>query len=434
MDVSRRDKKVQTSPKGINRRDFMLTTMAAGVAAMLPRSLRAASGEPYRIGVCLPTTGAGANYSTRPIKGLPLIADKINQKGGLLGKHPVELYFRDTQTKPDVGAREARSLILNEKVKCIIGTWSSAVAMAIQEIIHEHKVLHLAATSNSSKIVNENYTPYTFQFGPNSRMQSGATVVAVAELIKKRGWTRYVTMGQDYEWGRDAQRVFVSQLSEVSPDTKLVKELWCKLGETDFSSYITAIMAMKPDFMFGAIAGKDNETFLQQARAMGLLKRVAYPGVFLPVTELIQQAKTLPRGIIGINRCPFFANMDQPMMREYVTLYQNEFGKDDFPDDFACMYFDALNGLAQAAEKAGSVDNEAMRQALTGATINTCRGKLTFRDCNNQLQCPSYVGEVVDSEKWPIPIFDPDSMIVVEGEKVWIPTCEDVREIQKKRS
>ncbi len=34
----------------------------------------------------------------------------------ILGKHPIELYFRDTQTKPDVGAREARSLILNEKV------------------------------------------------------------------------------------------------------------------------------------------------------------------------------------------------------------------------------------------------------------------------------------------------------------------------------
>lgn len=428
------DKKFELLAKSISRRDFVISSMAAGVFALLPRSVQAAAGKPYKIGVCLPSTGPGANYSVRPIKGLPLIAAEINKRGGLLGKHPIELYFRDTQTKPDVGAREARSLILNQKVQTIIGTWSSAVAMAIQEIIHEKKVLHLAATSNSSKIVNENYTPYSFQFGPNSRMQSAATVVAVLELIKKKGWKKYLTLGQDYEWGRDAQHVFVDTLTKKSPQTKLIKELWCKLGETDFTSYITAVMAMKPDFMFGAIAGKDNETFLQQAKAAGLFKRVAYPGVFLPVTELMQQRKTLPRHLIGINRCPFFAHMDNPIMQGYVKTYQDKFGKDDYPDDFACMYFDALNGLAQGAAKAKSTNSDAIKDAMKGATMDTCRGKLAFRECNNQLDAPSYVGEVVDTPKYPFPIFDPKSLIIVKGKDVWIPTCEDVRKLQKKRS
>lgn len=420
--------------KTMNRRDFIITSVAAGIMTMVPRFVKAGAAKPYRIGVALPTTGPGANYSERPIKGLPLIAAEINKRGGLLGKHPIELYFRDTQTKPDVGAREARSLILNEKVQTIIGTWSSAVAMAIQEIIHEHKVLHLAATSNSSKIVNENYTPYTFQFGPNSRMQSGATVVAVLKMIKTRGWKTYVTMGQDYEWGRDAQRVFVEKMGKESPETKLIKALWCKLGETDFTSYVTAIMALKPDFMFGSIAGKDNETFVQQAKAAGLFKRVAYPGVFLPVTELLQQRKTLPRRLIGLNRCPFFALMDNPIMQKYVKMYQVKFGKDDYPDDFACMYFDALNGLDQGVTKAGSTSSDAVKAALRGATIDTCRGKLTFRDCNNQLDAPSYVGEVVDTPDYPFPIFDLKTMIVVQGHEVWIPTCEEVQKLQKKRA
>lgn len=424
---------VETMNKTMSRRDFIITSVGAGVMTMVPRFVTAGAAEPYRIGVCLPTTGSGANYSERPIKGLPLIAAEINKRGGLLGKHPIELHFRDTQTKPDVGAREARSLILNEKVQTIIGTWSSAVAMAIQEIIHEHKVLHLAATSNSSKIVNENYTPYSFQFGPNSRMQSGATVVAVLKMIKSEGWKTYVTLGLDYEWGRDAQRVFVDKLTKESPETKLTKVFWAKLGETDFTSYITAIMALKPDFMFGAIAGKDNETFLQQAKPAGLFKRVAYPGVFLPVTELMQQRKTLPRGIIGLNRCPFFAHMDNPIMQKYVKMYQEKFGKDDYPDDFACMYFDALNGLDQGITKAGSINSDAVKAALRGATIDTCRGKLTFRDCNNQLDAPSYVGEVVDTADYPFPIFDLKTLVAVQGHEVWIPTCEEVRKLQKKR-
>ncbi len=419
--------------KAMNRRDFIITSVATGVMAMMPRFV-SAQAKPYRIGVLMPSTGPVASYSERVIKGLPLIAAEINKRGGLLGKHPIELYFRDTQTKPDVGAREARSLIMNEKVQTIYGTWSSAVALAVQEIIHENKVLHLAATSNSSKIVHENFTPWTFLFGPDSRMQTDASVVATAKLIKSKGWKTYVTLALDYEWGRDAQKIFVESIRKISPETKLIKELWVKLGETDMTSYITAIMGLKPDFMFAATAGKDTETFIQQGKATGLFKQVACPGIFLPVTELMNQRQTLPRNLIGYNRCPFFALMDNPMMQQYVKLYQAKFGKEDYPDDFACMGFDALYALEQAVTKAKSIENEAVRKALTGATFDTCRGKLTMRSCNNQLDAPSYVGEVVDTPDYPFPIFDPKSIIRIEGHEVWIPTCEEVQKMHKKRA
>ncbi len=417
----------------MNRRDFLVTSIATGVMAMMPRFV-SAQAKPYRIGVLMPSTGAGASYSERVIKGLPLVAAEINKRGGLLGKHPIELYFRDTQTKPDVGAREARSLIMNDKVQAIYGTWSSAVALAVQEIIHENKILHLTATSNSSKIVHENYTPWTFLFGPDSRMQTDASVVGIGTLIKMRGWKTYVTLALDYEWGRDAQKIYVDSIRKLSPETRLVKELWVKLGETDMTSYITAIMGLKPDFMIAATAGKDTETFIQQGKASGLFQKVACPGIFLPVTELMDQRRTLPRNLIGYNRVPFFALMDNPMMQKYVKLYQAKFGKDDYPDDFACMGFDAFYALEQATAKAKSIENEAVRKALTGATLDTCRGRLEMRACNNQLDAPSYVGEVVDSPQYPFPIFDPKSLIRVEGHEVWLPTCEEVEKVKKKRT
>ena len=61
---------------------------------------------------------------------------------------------------------------------------------------------------------------------------------------------------------------------------------------------IGPIMAAKPDFMFGAVAGKDDETFMQQAAQMGLFKRVPFPGGLIAVNDLKAQRKTLPRGII----------------------------------------------------------------------------------------------------------------------------------------
>jgi ABC-type branched-subunit amino acid transport system substrate-binding protein len=323
---------------------------------------------------------------------------------------------------------------MNDKVKAIIGPYSSAVAMAIQEVVQEKKILHLNAIANSSNTVYENYTPYSFLFGPDSQSQSGAVVVAVSKLVKQKGWKTYVTLGQDYEWGRDTQRMFVKELKKRAPEAKLVRELWSRLGETDFSSYITAIMSMKPDFMYGAIAGKDNEAFIQQGVASGLFKVVTYPGMFLPLIELMQQRATLPRNILGLARCPFFALMDKPMMQGYVKLFQAKYGKQDYPDDQACLHFDALNGLNQAATKAKSIEIEALRKALTGATMETCRGNLTFRGCNNQLDAPSYVGTVVDTPQYPFPIFDLKTLMVIYSHETWVPTCEEARKLMKHRA
>jgi branched-chain amino acid transport system substrate-binding protein len=317
----------------------------------------------------------------------------------------------------------------------VVGTYSSACAMAIQEIIHERQVLHLAATSNSSKIVNENFTPYTYQFCPNSRMQSGSVVVAVAEMIKENGWKTYATIGQDYEWGRDTQKGFVNALAAKSPGTELGKELWFKLGETQFASYISALMATKPDFVYGAIAGKDNRTFIQQARAQGLFKKIAYPGGLISVTELQQQRKSIPRGMIGLARCPFFAHLDQPLMQKYIKMHRAKHGEDAYPTDWACMHYDAIYGLEQAVNKAGSIETEAVKAALKSASMDTCRGKATFRSCNNQLDIPAgYVGAVKDHPDYSFPIYDLDTMIVVKAEDVWVPTCGEVQKLQKKRA
>jgi len=429
------DRKWESVLKAMGRREFILTTVAAGALTLAPRFVKAGAGEPYRMGLLLPVTGTGANYADGAIKAVTTAVADINSRGGFLGKHPIEVNFRDTHTKPDVAAREARDVITRNNVQTIVGTYSSACAMAIQEIIHENKILHLAATSNSSKIVNENYTPYTYQFCPNSRMQSGAVVVAVARMVKKNGWKKYVTIGQDYEWGRDTQNGFVTALAERAPQAKLAKDLWVKLGETNFASYITAIMAMKPDFLYGAVAGKDNRTFIQQAQQMGMFKRVPYPGGLISVTELEQQSKSLPRGMIGLARAPFFAHLDQPLMRKYIKMNRAKYGDEAYPTDWAVMHYDAIYGLEQGIKKAGTIETEAVKAALKGATIDTSRGRHSFRICNNQLDAPAgYVGAVKDSPDYPFPIYDLDTMIIVPAKEVWVPTCEEVNKLHKKRA
>jgi branched-chain amino acid transport system substrate-binding protein len=371
----------------------------------------AKAAEPYNLGVALGLTGTGALYSADQIEGIKLAVEEINAKGGFLGRNKIELFIRDTQTKPDVGVREVKDLILRDKIRAVINDYSSAVALAVKPIAQEYKVLHIAAISNSENITKINPSPYTFQVVPNTYMQAKASAVAVAKMANQKGWKEYITIGSDYEWGRSTQEEAVKVLKELAPNLTLKKEFWPRLGETQFTSYITAIMAMKPDFVFGILASNDNVAWVEQAKTYGFFEKIPYPGSLFSVTELILQAKTLPRGLIALTRAPFFAHMDNPMMVDFVKNYRAKYNK--YPSDWAVLGYDAVYALKQGVEKAKTIDTEKVKDSMKGLTVNLTRGKLAFRAIDNQLSCSSYVGTITDDPRYPFPIYK--DIIEVKG-------------------
>ena len=393
---------------------------------LVDRSLAA---EPYHLGVNLAITGTGALYCKDAVDAIKLAVKEINDQGGFLGKHPIKLFIRDTHTKPDIAVREAKDLILREKVRTILGTYSSACAVAIKPIAQEYKVLHIPAVSNSENITKVNFSPYTYQVVPNSYMQAKAVVLGVAELAKKKGWKNYMTLASDYEWGRSTQNNTVALLKKFAPDVKLKKEFWPRLGETQFTSYITAIMGQKPDFVIGSIASKDNVAWMKQAKAYGFFDKIPYPGSLISVSELIIQAKSITRGLVGLNRAPFFAHMDVPMMANFVKNFRAKYNR--YPSDWAVMEYDAVYVLKQGIEKADSIDTEKVKGALKSATVDTCRGRLFFRAIDNQLSCSSYIGVVTDDPKYPFPIYH--DLVEVKGPDSWRPEAEIVAARLKKK-
>ncbi|MBU4565831.1 MAG: ABC transporter substrate-binding protein [Proteobacteria bacterium] len=392
---------------------------------------QARAGEPYNLGAALAITGTGALYCQDGVDAIKLAVEEINAKGGFLGQHPIKLYIRDTHTKPDSAVRATRDLILRDKVRTVLGTYSSACAVAIKPVCLEYKVLHIPAISNSEGITLTNFSPYTYQVVPNSYMQAKAVVLGVAALAKKKGWKTFATIASDYEWGRSTQQNTVALLKQLAPDLKLIKEFWPPLGETQFTSYITAIMAQKPDFVIGSIASKDNVAWMKQAKAYGFFKKIPYPGSLISVTELILQAKTLDRGLVGLCRAPFFAHMDVPMMANFVKAFKKKYNR--YPSDWAVMEYDAVYGLKQGIEKAKSIDSAKVKDALKGATIDTTRGKLYFRDIDNQLSCSSYLGVVADDPQYPFPIYH--DLVEVKGPDSWRPEKEIIaaRAAEKKK-
>jgi branched-chain amino acid transport system substrate-binding protein len=376
--------------------------------------------ETYPLGVALGLTGTGATYSKDAVDGIKLAVEEINAKGGLLGKHPIQVFVVDTRTNPGFALARAEKLIEEYKVKAMIGTYSSATALAIKPVCQENKVLHIATISNSEDITRLKFSPYTYSVVPNTYMQSKAVALGVAKLAKEKRWATYCTIASDYAWGRSSQELAVKFLKELVPKFKLVRAYWPPIGEKNFVGYIATIYSHKPDCVIGFLAGEDNAEWMKQARYQdNLFKKIAYPGSLISVTELMDQASTLDRGMIGLARAPFFAHMDVPRMAGLVKSFRSKYNR--YPSDWAVLSYDGVHALRQGVEKAGGIDAP-VHEALRGMTVETCRGKLFFREIDNQLSCSSYMGFVTDDPKYPFPIYG--KLMELKGPESWRPEAE----------
>ena len=156
----------------------------------------ASAAEPIKIGYVGGISGAcgGLTHSAR--KAMEIAQAEINSAGGVLGR-PIEIIWRDSKTKPDEGAKQARDLILSEKVDLLTGVCSSSVFMAINPVAKQYGVPLFSAISGTHKATIDFGHPFVFQTQPHTLMEGEA----LAEYAARGGWKNIVTMGLDYEWG-----------------------------------------------------------------------------------------------------------------------------------------------------------------------------------------------------------------------------------------
>ncbi len=376
--------------------------------------------EPYRLGVALGLTGTGEVYSRDGLDAIKLAVEEINASGGFLGRHPIERSVRDTKTNAEEARKQAEKLVNNDKVRAVLGTYSSSCALAIKPICREAGVLHIAAISNSEDITLKDFSPYTFSVVPNTYMQARAVALGVAKLAKEKRWITYCTIASDYDWGRSAQANTVNQLKVLAPRLKLIRAYWPPLGERKFDGFVMGVLAYKPDCLIGFLAGQDNAAWIRWADKYQLFRRIPYPGSLISVTELMANGKTLPLELIGLARAPFFCCTEVPMMADFVKKFRAKYNR--YPSDWAVLEYDAVYVLKQGIEKAAGIDSDKVKEAMKGMTVQTCRGRLFFRKIDNQLSCSSYMGVVNKVSDYPFPIYRP--LWEIKGPESWRPEEE----------
>ncbi|OGL14384.1 MAG: ABC transporter permease [Candidatus Rokubacteria bacterium RIFCSPLOWO2_12_FULL_71_22] len=360
----------------MQRRTALILSTVLTLALLAPGATSAQG--PIKIGVLQGVTGPFEVYAKQMITGFKLgLEYGTGGKNELLGRK-VEVLIEDDQLKPDVSKRLITKLYADDKVDLVVGTTSSAAALAILPVAQEFKKLLIVEPAVADSITGANWNRYIFRTGRNSGQDAIANALAVA----KPG-AQIATIAQDYAFGRDGVAAYKAAVEKAG--VKVVHEEYAPVQATDFTAPIQRIIGALKDkpgdkYVFVIWAGKGGP-FPQLVAS-----RLDKYGITLTgggnVLDVLKAMKALGlEGMVG-GLYYYYEIPKNPVNDWLVREHQKRFGSP--PDFFTAGGFAAAMAVVTGVQKAKSTDTEKLIAAMAGMEFETPKGKMIFRKEDHQ--------------------------------------------------
>ena len=382
--------------KGISRRRFIKAASAAAAAAgtaqiFAPAILRAQQ-QPIKIGHLVPLTGFLSPMGDFASKAGKLAIEEINAAGGVLGRQLETIV--DDETNPGVGVQKATKMIQQDKVDFLLGTVSSAVALAVMDVAERYQKIFFNTGSNSDEIRGAKCNYYTFC----TEASNTQYVKAIGRyLVKNKNYKTFYILTSDYAFGHDLTRVTRRLLNELGG--KEIGHDLVPTGTADYSSFLLKVRNAKPEVIFCNVAGSDQTTFLKQYTEFGLKIDVAGG-----VTDTILMWNAGKETAQGVWTVIWWGDLDNAWTKNFVSKYRQKYGFP--PENQAWGDYTSIKVLAEAIKMAGTTDSKKVVEALEKVKFDGGKGReLYYRTYDHQLMQPMYVVDIKktgNKDKWDI--------------------------------
>jgi branched-chain amino acid transport system substrate-binding protein len=372
----------------------------------------ATAAEPIKIGFPIPLSGPTAVYGVPILKGAQLAVAEINAKGGVLGRN-FELLSRDSKANADEAVRLARELIIKNGVDFLVGTLTSAEAPAVSTVAKENKIVFIAPTSKTTILTDPPHLhPYIFRVASNTDVEglAGATLMARWPNVKS-----VATIAPDYAYGRDSIAAFIRELKKLRPDIAIVDSQWPKVGEPDFTAFITVQMSKKPDAVYASLFAGDFVTFTKEAKPLGYFKAIdnrLVDGAEVGTTDEAQAlGADYPYGIVSDAYDPVIWTGKEPPEHKKFIEDLKAFAKTRYASGWSIVGYQSISALAAGIVKAGSTKSDDVAKALPGLIWDTPVGKRTFSVKSHETFAPEYWGVMVKEAAHPFAVIKNPEML-----------------------
>ena len=225
----------------LTRRKILKSAVAAAAGATLP--IRAyAQGEPIKVGILTPLTGAGGADGPRMMKAMQAVFEEVNKAGGVDGRM-IQTVVEDDQTNPEAAVRAARKLIEVDKVPIIMGTWASAVTTAVLPICWESKTF-MMTVSGADSISLLPHQGYMIRTQPTSKLQA----IAHGDYIVSTGRKKLSVIGIQAPFAQSTKEHLDTVMKAAGGS--VVSHIIYEKDKSTYRSEIDQAMKGNPDYLY----------------------------------------------------------------------------------------------------------------------------------------------------------------------------------------
>ncbi len=238
-----------------------VVSLILGLLASPARSEGA--GASIRIGVLTDMSGV---FATAMGPGSVVAARMaVEEFGGQIDGTPIEILQADHQNKPDVGSTIARKWFDVDRVDAIADGGTSAVALAVQNVVRLNGKVLLISAGGAEELSNQACAPTSIQWA----IDSYSTATGLVSAVAAAGKAPWFFITGDYAFGHAAERAARARLAVLG--VPVVGRITTPLGSADFSSALLQAQASGAKVIALNAAG-DNVTALKQATEFGLAR------------------------------------------------------------------------------------------------------------------------------------------------------------------
>lgn len=254
------------------------TTLAAAALAACGLAQAQISGDVIKIGIITDMSGLYADIDGQG--GVEAVKMAIADMKGMAAGKKVELLFADHQNKADVAASKAREWMDTQGLDLLIGGTNSGANLAMAKIAAEKKRAFISIGAASSRLTNEDCSPYTVHYAYDTVALANGTGNAVV----KSGGKNWYFLTADYAFGASLQADTTAVVQKAGG--KVVGSVKHPLSASDFSSFLLQAQGSGAQILGLANAGGDTINAIKAANEFGITKTMKLAGLLMFINDI----------------------------------------------------------------------------------------------------------------------------------------------------
>jgi urea transport system substrate-binding protein len=390
------------------------TTFAGGLSAALAQ-------ETIKVGVLHSLSGTMAISETTLKDVMLMLIEEQNKKGGLLGKK-LEAVVVDPASNWPLFAEKARELITKDKVAATFGCWTSVSRKSVLPVFEELNSILFYPVQYEGEESSKN----VFYTGAAPNQQA---IPAVDYLMETEKVQRWVLAGTDYVYPRTTNRILEAYLKAkgVKPEDIMIN--YTPFGHSDWQTIVSDVKKFgssgKKTAVVSTINGDANVPFYKELGNQGVSAKDIPVVAFSVGEEELAGIDTKP--LVGhLAAWNYFQSIDSAENKAFIEKWKT-FTKNPkrVTNDPMEAHVIGFNMWVKAVEKAGTLDSEAVIDAMIGVTVPNLTGGYSAMMPNHHITKPVFIGEIQGDGQFSV-VWQTPGLVVGDEWSDYLETSKDL--------